>query len=332
MISMSRFPNNKKFAFTILDDTDLSTVENVKPVYRLLAELGMRTTKSVWPLASVRDGRQGGCSLQDVDYLKFILDLKQQGFEISLHNVRNHDSTREMIKHGLEEFRRLIGRYPRVQANHSTNRDNIYWGAARFNRLRLLYRAGTAMRDRHIFEGHDPDTPFFWGDLCREKVDYVRNFVFREINLDRINPTMPYHDPSRPFVNYWFSSCRGGNANSFCETLCESNQYRLEAESGVCIMYVHFACGFVKRGVVDARTERLLRRLADRDGWFVPVSTLLDFLRSERQATNIPATELASMEHRWAFDKAAVLLASRVFHSPETWDYKPPESTHAYSC
>ena len=57
---MSRFPNNKKFAFTILDDTDLSTVENVGPVYRLLAELDMRTTKSVWPLGSVSDGPQGG--------------------------------------------------------------------------------------------------------------------------------------------------------------------------------------------------------------------------------------------------------------------------------
>jgi hypothetical protein len=314
---MSRFPNNKKFAFTILDDTDLSTVENVSPVYRLLAELGMRTTKSVWPLASVRDGRLGGCSLQDSDYLKFILDLKDLGFEISLHNVRNHHSTREMIKQGLEEFRKLTDCYPRVQANHSTNRDNIYWGPARFNRLRLLYRAGTALQDGHIFEGHDPDTPFFWGDLCREKVDYVRNFVFREINLDRVNPTMPYHDPARPFVNYWFSSCRGGNANSFCKTLCEANQDRLEAEGGVCIMYVHFACGFVKRGVVDSRTEQLLRRLAGRDGWFVSVSTLLDFLRDERRATIIPATELTSMEQRWAFDKVAS-LAGRVFHTEST--------------
>ncbi len=312
---MNRFPNNKRFAFTILDDTDLSTVENISPVYRLLAELGMRTTKSVWPLASVRSGRQGGSSLQDADYLKFILGLKDLGFEISLHNVRNHDSTREIIKQGLEEFRKLIGCYPRVQANHSTNRDNIYWGASRFNRLRLLYRAGTVLQDGHIFEGHDPGTPFFWGDLCREKVDYVRNFVFREINLDRVNPTMPYHDSARPFVNYWFSSCRGGNANSFCDTLCEANQDRLEAEGGVCIMYAHFACGFVTRGVVDTRTEQLLRRLSVRDGWFVPVSTLLDVLRHERKTMTIPAAELASMEHRWAFDKAA-LFASRVFHTP----------------
>jgi len=325
---MNRFPNNKRFAFTILDDTDLSTVENISPVYRLLAELGMQTTKSVWPLASVRSGRQGGSSLQDADYLKFILGLKELGFEIALHNVRNHDSTREIIKHGLEEFRKLIGRYPRVHANHSTNRDNIYWGAARFSRLGFLFRAGTALQDGHIFEGHDHDTPFFWAALCRETVDYVRNFVFREINLDRVNPTMPYHDPARPFVNYWFSSCRGGNASSFCETLCEANQERLEAEGGVCIMYVHFACGFTKRGIVDFRTEQLLRKLAARDGWFVSVSTLLDFLRSERKAMIIPPAELASMEHRWAFDKAA-LFASRVFHTPETWD-QPPETTYAH--
>lgn len=162
---MSRFPDNKHFAFTVLDDTDLSTVKNVKPIYSLLEELGTRTTKSVWPLASVCNGRQGGSSLQEDDYLKFILDLKDRGFEISLHNVRNHDSTREITKQGFEEFRKLIGCYPRVHANHSLNRDNIYWGAARFNRLRLLYTAGAALYDSRIFEGHDP-VPRSSGGIC----------------------------------------------------------------------------------------------------------------------------------------------------------------------
>ena len=310
---MNRFPDNKKFAFTILDDTDLSTVENVGSVYRLLTELGMRTTKTVWPLASVRDGRYGGSSLQDPEYLKFILNLKGLGFEIALHNVRNHDSTREIIEQGLEEFRRRIGHDPRVHANHCENRDNIYWGAVRFHMLRPLYRAGSTLLDGHAFEGHDPGTRFFWGDLCKERVDYVRNLVFREINLDGVNPTMPYHDPSRPYVKYWFSSCEGGNATSFCDTICEANQDRLEAEGGVCIMYTHLACGFANAGRVDPRTEQLLRRLADRDGWFVPVSTLLDFLRDARQTTTISARELASMEWRWAFDKVAA-MASRGFH------------------
>ena len=42
------FPNEKKFAFTIFDDTDLATVQNVKPIYDLLYQLGIITTKSVW--------------------------------------------------------------------------------------------------------------------------------------------------------------------------------------------------------------------------------------------------------------------------------------------
>jgi hypothetical protein len=285
----------------------------------------MRTTKSVWPLTSVRDGWHGGSSLQDSEYLKFIISLKELGFEIALHNVRNHDSTREMIRHGLEEFRKLIGYYPRVHTNHSRNRDNIYWGVARFNRLRQVYRAGAALGDKNVFEGHDPTTRYFWGDLCQEKVDYVRNFVFHEINLDHVNPTLPYHDPKRPFVKHWFSSCEGGDVNSFCETICEANQDRLKAEGGVCIMYTHFACGFVKGGTVNRRTEQLLRRLSGRNGWFVPVSTLLDFLRSEEQATAIPTTELASMERRWAYDKLT-LLTRRAFHTPASSDCQLPEA------
>lgn len=306
---MNRFPGDKQFAFTILDDTDLSTVENIQPIYSLLSELGMRTTKSVWPLASVDCGRLGGASLQEASYRRFVLDLKKQGFEISLHNVRNHHSTREVVMQGLEEYRRLLGTYPRVHANHSTNRENIYWGPARFTRLRTLYKAGMALHPKYAFEGHNPATPYFWGDLCRGTIEYVRNFVFREINLDRINPTMPYHDPSRPYVNYWFSSCAGANATRFCKTLSEANQDRLVEEGGVCIMYAHLACGFVKEGRVHPRIEKLLRRLATRNGWFVPVSTLLDFLKAEKPSTTISAGELASMERRWAVDKAMLLAA-----------------------
>lgn len=301
---MSRFPDNKDFAFTILDDTDLSTVGNTKPIYNLLTDLRMQTTKSVWPLASVEHGRLGGSSLQEPEYRRFVLDLKERGFEISLHNVRNHHSPREVVREGLEEYRRVVGINPRVHANHSTNRENMYWGSARFNSMRTLYKFGRLFHPKHAFEGHIPATPYFWGDLCRGTIDYVRNFVFQEVNLDRINPTMPYHDASRPYVNYWFSSCTGANASSFCETLCEANQDRLVEEKGVCIMYAHLACGFVEDGIVHSRTELLLRRLASQNGWFVPVSTLLDFLKVERSSASISADELASMEYRWTLEKA----------------------------
>ena len=117
--------------------------------------------------------------------------------------------------------------------------------------------------------------------------------------------------------------------NSFCETICEANQDRLESEGGVCIMYTHFACGFVKGGAVNRRTEQLLRRLSGQNGWFVPVSTLLDFLRSEEHATAIPTAELASMERRWAFDKVAT-MASRGFRHPETRNSEPMETSHVH--
>jgi hypothetical protein len=327
---MNRFPGNKKFAFAIHDDTDLSTVDNVAPIYHLLEELGMRTTKSVWPLASVPDGCHGGASLQESDYLNFVLELRDKGFEIALHGVRNHDANREAVERGLDEFHRLIGYNPRIHTNHSHNIENIYWGEARFNRVRRLYRAAASFSGGPRFEGHTPESPYFWGDLCRDRIDYVRNFVFREVNLDRANPTMPYRDPLRPLVKYWFSSCYGENAASFCQTISEPHQDQLEAEGGVCIMYTHFACGFVKEGRVEARTERLLRRLAQGQGWFVPVSTVLDFLRVERGDPTITTAEFASLERRWAWDRCGV-LARRTTHDPRPADRPLPEAAHVKS-
>jgi hypothetical protein len=306
---MISFPGNKKFAFTIFDDTDLSTVENVAPVYRLLHELGLRTTKSVWPLESAAGARFSGSSLQETDYLRFILGLKEQGFEIALHNVRNASSRRAEIQSGLEEFRRLLGDYPRVHANHSSNRDNIYWGADRFRKIASFYRIAAGIRRSWPFEGHVADSDFFWGDYCRQRIDYVRNFVFREINLLRINPSMPYHDPKLPYVNAWFSSADGADMPAFSALLSEANQDRLEEEGGVCIVYTHLACGFADQGRVHPRVETLLRRLARKNGWFAPVSTLLDLMREQRGPLNIPDAELAAMERLWLKDRLAIAIS-----------------------
>ena len=316
---MNNFPDSRTFAFTILDDTDLSTVQNVGPIYRLLREIGIHTTKSVWPLASKEDARLGGDSLQDPEYMDFVLELKNAGFEIALHSVRNTSSMREDVEAGLEEFRRLIGHYPRVHTNHSYNHENIYWGSARFSRIASLYRAFMS-NSRPRFEGHIENSQYFWGDLCRERIEYVRNFVFREINLERINPTMPYHDAQKPFVNMWFSSSDAHDQAAFCELLSESNQDRLEEEHGICILYTHLACGFVNEGIVHPQVEFLLRRLARKPGWFVPVSTLLDFLRQRNRTQSISATALHAMERKWLFDRlgsAITQVGNRTPHAVE---------------
>jgi hypothetical protein len=306
-----RFPGNKRFAFTVCDDTDEGTVENLTAVYRFLADLGFGTTKSVWPLGPIHHGHINGETLQNKHYLRFVLWLQDQGFEISLHGVQNHHATREVIERGLEEFTRLTGRTPRVHSNHSRNRENIYWGDERFAlaSIKLGYNLATRFSWHNYFQGHVEGSPYFWGDLCKERITYVRNFIFQDINLDRIGRTMLYHDPSKPYVNYWFNCCDGGNVDKFCKLLCDANQDQLEAEGGVCVMFTHFALGFCQNGVLHPEFVRLMKRLSKMNGWFVPVSRLLDHLRVERTGNHhISKAELAAMEKRWALSRLGSAL------------------------
>ena len=63
------FPDGKTFAFTIVDDTDAATVDSVGPVYDLLADRGLRTTKTVWVYPPTVDDELAGQSLEDPRYL-----------------------------------------------------------------------------------------------------------------------------------------------------------------------------------------------------------------------------------------------------------------------
>jgi len=299
-----RYPEGRRFAFTIFDDTDKSTVENVGPVYELLADCGIRTTKSVWVLAPSEKPILDGSTLAEPGYADFIFGMKDKGFEIGLHNVTSHGVHRDVTQEGLEQFRRKFGHYPRSHTNHLSNAENMYWGAARLSGLacRLVYKAATIRRPRKFY-GHVPASPYFWGDLCREHITYVRNFTFRDINVLNVNPTIPYHDPSKPYVKWWFSSTCAPGVDSFCEVLSPANQQRLEDEGGLCIIYTHFANGFVRDGVLNAEFRRLIEMLAGRNGWFVPVSTMLDWLQGQGRSGNIPAAELRAMERRWLSEK-----------------------------
>ena len=299
----AKLPDGRRFAFTVFDDTDQATLDNVRPVYELLQRLGMKTTKSVWvfPADDPGNPHYRSHTLQDEGYMEFIERLNGAGFEIAFHNASPGSSERETTISALEHFRKKLGYYPRAHVNHESNRENLYWGHERLDSplLRPLMR----LRGRQVSQGHRPGSPFFWGDVCQRRILYVRNFVFREINLMRINPTMPYKDPNRPFVRYWFSSSEGGSVKSFNELISMKNQERLEREGGVCIAYTHFASGFVKDGMVDPLTEELLTAMSERGGWFVPVSTLLDHLRAQSDTLHRPWTERVNMELRWALTK-----------------------------
>ena len=83
-------------------------------------------------------------------------------------------------------------------------------------------------------------------------------------------------------------------------------QDRLEEEGGACIMYTHFGNGFYQDGLLDNNFRRLMERLSQKNGWFVPVSTLLDYLREQRGEKVISPSERLLLECRWLIYKIGV--------------------------
>jgi hypothetical protein len=117
---------------------------------------------------------------------------------------------------------------------------------------------------------------------------------------------MPYHDPSKPYVKYWYASTEGPKVHSFNHSLREENQDRLESEGGACIMYTHFACGFQEGSQLNPRFKALIERLAQKNGWFVPVATLLDYVAEKRGAPHLTPSQRRTLERRWLMHKVRV--------------------------
>ena len=273
------FPDGKRFAFTIIDDTDLATLAHLRPVYAVLEKNGLRTTKTVWVFESNEPSHapNQGESLQNADYRAFIEDLQRKGFEIALHGVRGGSSRREDTVAGLEAYRSILGSYPRMQINHSFNRENLYWGPHVYALAPVRWAAGLVAQND--FSGHDPTSEYFWGDIARKHVQYVRRFTYSEINVYGVVPSMPYRLPNTPYVNYWFPTADGDRVIEFEALLSDDNLDRLEREGGVCLVYAHLGSGSFNAGdAVNPRFEARIRAIAARNGWFVPASQILDFL------------------------------------------------------
>jgi hypothetical protein len=302
------FPHGRRFAFTIMDDTDVATVANVGPIYRLLGDLGMRTTKTVWPVHCPEGSKNfsSSATLEDPEYLEFVLDLERAGFEVAYHGATMESSPRERTVLAITRFLGLFKAPPRVYANHAQNRESLYWGIDRIDSaiLRFLYLwlAGLA---RDQYQGHRPGSPWWWGDVASTHISYIRNLTFDEIDMRRVNPTMPYRDARRGLVPWWFSASDAENVTAFNWLLRVENQNRLEREGGICIVATHLGKGFVANGAVVPATERLLRRLAGRPGWFVPVGTLLDWLIEQGAAGPLPPSEWRRMQWKWFADLVA---------------------------
>lgn len=295
------YPHGKEYIFTIFDDTDVSTLGNIKPVYDLLCSLGMRTTKTVWPLRCEEPDSDftGSATLEDNEYAKYIKKLADQGFEIAFHGATMESSPREKILEALMRFKEVVGYYPRSYACHGKNIDNLYWGNKRFHFgfHRCLYRF--LEQSSRLYLGDVMGSPYFWGDTCRTHIDYVRTFTYCDLNLLNICDSLPYFSPWMPYMNACFFSAEANNVEEFNALLSPKRVQKLIKEKGVCILTVHFGKGFVEKGKLNPRSRYILENIADTNGWFMPVAQVLDFLRSRRKNIAIKKTQLFLLESKW---------------------------------
>ena len=316
-VSISPYPYGKSFAFTIIDDTDRSTLETCRPVYDFLISTGLRTTKTVWvrEARTKNDEDDYGDTTERGEYLAYLKELQKLGFEIALHNVSSDDNSREDIISGIEKFKEHFGDYPSINVMHDENKENIYFDAfleygyisrpfytKYLSAIYEWYIHRKKIRDRWTggkrFFGEDESSPYFWGDICKEKVRYVRSYInYPELNTLKCNPDIPYHEREKPYVNYWFDGSNGEDCEHFNRLLSLENINQLVDQGGCAIVYTHFGRGFVTREDdgqyrLDDETKHVLQTVSILDGWFVPVSEMLDRLRVTRNVKVFGGKEL----------------------------------------
>ncbi len=229
--------------------------------------------------------------------------MQAAGFEIGCHMASCLTSERAKTIAGIERFKELFGKLE-TYANHYDNLEAVYWGDARVSGwVRWAYRLLTRFRSLP-YQGHVEGTPYFWGDVCRRELGFVRNFVFADINTLKKCPYMPYYDPARPYVSAWYASSDATDGNRFCRLLARGNQEQLEREHGACIVYTHLARDFMRDGQVRRDFRDLMTLLSKRNGWFVPTGELLRHIAAHHGGVHaLSPRERRWLERSWLWDK-----------------------------
>lgn len=276
------WPDGKRAAFTIIDDTDDAEMPHIAEVYQHLISAGLRTTKTVW-VYPPRDSHlfRGDCLVGNPDYLNFIRDLLERGFEIGLHDVGSGDFTREEIIAGLSIFKDLLGFSPEIHINHSYNKSSIYSGDRRFSfPIKSIVR--TMYRGYSGFEGDNERSPHFWGDIHKKYIRWNRSFEIDRLNLlDFIK--FPYYDSRfSKYCNAFFPASFCPNQDMFCRLLTSDNIDHLIQTGGAAIIYTHFGY-YHERGSLDGRFIKVCELLKARSDqiWFAPLGKILHHMAQQ---------------------------------------------------
>lgn len=274
---MIYLPEGFDFAFLIVDDTDCSTLPEIKEVYDCLYQNGLRTNKTVWVFPPKDEPKNYGDSLSDNNYARWVQSLSQKGFEIGLHNVGSGDFKREEIIAGLEKFKDVLGYYPNLHVNHSYNTDNIYSGEERFGKI-FSQILKTAYPKYKGFQGNDINSEYFWGDRHKELIKYSRNVELPSLNLARYLSKIPFvYSSKKEFSNYWYPVTFAPNPWMWNKMINESSIDKLKRQRGAAIVYTHFGYYHLEHGELDTGFKTSIEYLGKQRGWYVTLSEFLDY-------------------------------------------------------
>ena len=310
------YPSNAEFAFTILDDTDDTTVANGRPVYDLLCDLGMRTTKTVWAVDTVPENQGpyfAAETLSDPNYLEWVHLLSAEGFEIAFHNATMGSSLRSDTINALDFLKNEFDQDIRLHCNHGQNRENLYWGVERYSSLTLRRALNLFARFRTLpkFEGNNPDSPYYWADVANEQISYIRAFTFRKLNCAKMIPGRPFHDSDKMHKPLFFNTVEASDVAVFNKFINKSSIDKLRNQNGWAIISTHLGKRFYRNNCLDPEFRKSMEYLASLPGWFVPVSQLLDFVGDEVGSHEITKLERTKMEFGHILD----IIKGRIFDS-----------------
>lgn len=269
--------------FCITDDCDATTLESLRAVYDFLRSIGLRTTRTVWAfepeescgIPATPSSTLRGLTLADPALLDYCRGLSCDGFELCLHGASAGNNRRARTIAALDLVEREFGSSG-TWVCHAKNADNIYWEhkVAPFRTL----RAALHLYSRHRCSGEDPASPYYWGDVCRNRIRQIRLFRTRNPNTLAENPAMPYYEATKPAVRGWFSATK----RSFHDCTTPRALARLKQANGLTVLYQYLHryhdphSGSVRPGFrVDAQ-----RLAADTGIWRATVSTIMARLRA----------------------------------------------------
>ncbi|MBT8294270.1 MAG: hypothetical protein KJN70_13430 [Eudoraea sp.] len=314
-----KYPSNAEFAFTILDDTDDTTVANGRPVYDFLNELGLRTTKTVWSFDTEPENQGpyfAGETLSSPEYLKWVHQLAANDFEIAFHNATMGTSLRQDTIKALNLLKNEFGHDVRLHCNHGQNRENLHWGADRYSSYIIKKALGfiSILHSYPEFEGNNPESHYYWSDIADKHLSYIRAFTFRRLNGARIPPGRPYLDSAKQNSTLFFNTTDAPDVSTFNKLVNPSTIDKLRKQNGWSIVTTHLGKGFYWNNKLNPEFKENMEYIATLPGWFAPASRLLDYLKKELGASELSAVERFTMEYSHVLDRIKGRLFDQSFY------------------